>query len=156
MPSIANQDFKIYGLFEDSVHGPQGIPGIVCGELYAALVRANDSKSQCALVDSFALDSDTTPTRMVSPGVFFNPADEEWVVLSPSKYSAPAYYDALWAIQQAAYAIGEILSEPEFLIHSSGKFQEGSGGFFFVNEDGYFIKGTVDGDGKLASLYLGE
>lgn len=92
---------------------------------------------------------------MASPGVYFNAADEEWKVVNGSHHTNPAYYDALWAIQQAAYHFDEILYEPEFDISDEGNLQEGSTGLFFINEDGYLIKGTA-ADGKLASLYPGE
>lgn len=156
MPSIANQDFKIYGFFKDrSVYGPAGIRGDFCAELYAAYLRATDSKSLCSLVDSFVLDSDTMPTRMTCPGVWFNVPNEEWKQISPG-HNNPAYYDSLWAIQQAIYnyigaGVGENL---EFGI-VDGNLVEESPGYHFVNEDGYHIKATA-ADGKLASLYLGE
>ena len=157
MPSIANQDFKIYGLLKDrDPYSPLGIPGEYCGELYAAIERAKGAKEEASLIDGFVFTSTNDGLcRLIGRGVWYDVEQDKMVSINP-RSEDPAYYDALWAIQQAAFPLGEVLSEPEFDLVDNGNFREKSAGFFFVNEDGYVIKGTVDGNGKLASLYLGE
>lgn len=156
MPSIANQDFKIYGKLSDTV----GVPAKYCGELYAAISRNNSFKSEAEITDGYVITSTgDSICRQLSLGFYFDFEEGDMVQVSPVISQNPAYYDALWAIQQAAYAFSDSLilgGDNEFGISDDGNFVENEYGTLFINEDGYLIKGTEDGDGKLASLYLGD
>lgn len=154
MPSIANQDFKIYGLLDAKLS--LGIRGEYCGELYAALARYVSS-SDLNVADGFVFVASSDGfVRQVAPGVYYDYEAKEWKKISA--VHTPAYYDALWAIQQAYFAFdGSIDWEGyKFGIGVDGSFRE----YEYIdapirNEDGYLIKGTA-AYGKLASLYLGE
>lgn len=156
MPSIANQDFKIYGLLDDKKY--IGVPGEFCGELYAALARSFSMKEDAQVADGFVITSTGDGVcRPLSRGIYYDFEAGEWKNLS-TQYS-PAYYDALWAIQQAIFAYyGEVAgSNLGFELSTGGELVYGGRiDYLFRNEDGYLIKGTVDGNGKLASLYLGD
>lgn len=156
MPSIANQDYKIYGRLADRI----GIPGKYCGELYSSIAKASSQNStdeyEALLADSFVFDGELSLIRQNGVGKYYDVATQEMVIVEPT-YDVYSYYDAIWAIQQAGYANdGTILSgDTEFGITPDGIFGEMGYGVTFINEDGYFICGTAS-DGKLASLYLGE
>lgn len=152
MPSIANQDFKIYGRLGSQA----GIPAKYCGELYAAFRRAISITEQASFIDGFVFSSGgDSICRMLTIYNYIDTETEQIESINPSHVN-PSYYDALWAIQQAIYAYGgRIAAEDlEFEI-VDGYLRESGYGYPLVNEDGYLIKGTI-ADGKLASLYLGE
>lgn len=154
MPSIANQDFKIYGKLSDT----EGIPAKYCGELYAAFSRINTVTEFAQFVDGYCFNtSGTGICRLLASGGFYFDAEAEQILSLEPGHANPAYYDALWAIQQAVYAnSGDILAgDTKFGFNSDGEFGEIGYGAAFVNEDGYIIKGTA-ADGILSSLYLGE
>lgn len=161
MPSIANQDFKIYGLLKDTGEELVGLPGNVCGELYAALRRTvspnRSAIREAALTDSFVFDQTASSVvRQIVAGIYYDTDEETFITVAPAHNSA-AYYDALWAIQQAIYeGTSQIASSDlEFGIGDNGRLIDVGYGTHFVNEDGYTICGT-SADGKLASLYIGE
>lgn len=154
MPSIANQDFKIYGKLSDT----EGIPAKYCGELYAAFSRINTVTEFAQFVDGYCFDtSGTGICRLLASGGFYFDAEAVQILSLEPGHANPAYYDALWAIQQAEYAAyGSIVwGGMNFLIGDNSSFVEDEAGLHFINEDGYLIKGTI-ADGKLASLSLGE
>lgn len=159
-PSIANQDFKIYGLLGRSEDTPIGIPAKYCGELLADWVGAvmpGLEKEMVRVIDGFVFDDEGNIVRLVGGLIYFNAAISQMETIDYN-HTNRAYYDALWAIQQAEYAAdGTVLAEgTEFSLPPEGMFGEiGIGGQPFINEDGYRINGT-SADGKLASLYLGE
>lgn len=154
MPSIANQDFKIYGQLGNN----DGISGKYCAELYAGVRRvlmAMVPAQETSLADAFVYDSNKYIIRQFGAGKYIDTAGGESVEVMPS-HADPAYYDALWAIQQAIYAFDGTVAEDDLEFEIvDGYLRESGYGFTFVNEDGYFIKGTA-ADGKLTSLYLGE
>lgn len=157
MPSIANQDFKIYGLLNPN--NGDGVKGMYCGELHAAILTARKSKSITKLlqiIDSFVIDSDNGFTRMVTVDTYYDDPNGDMTSVNNNHF-VDGYYEAIWAIQQAVYAFGGTIlaSDTEFGVTPDGIFGEMGTGDYFVNEDGYLIKGT-SADGKLASLYLGE
>lgn len=158
MPSIANQDYKVYGLLD--AKNVMGIRGDYCGELYAAVVRSDnmDIRDLMNVADSFVfISSNDGIVRQVSSGFYYDSDSKEWKLIGPL-HENPAYYDALWAIQQAEYAAdGSIVGDGMnfFISGADGSFNEDSAGLKFINEDGYLIKGTAE-NGKLASLSLGE
>lgn len=154
MPSIANQDYKIYGKLSKT----DGVPAKYCGELHAAILRNNSFKSEMEITDGFVISSTADSVcRQLSLGFYYDFEEGRMVQVSPVISQNPAYYDALWAIQQAEYAAdGSIVGEGmSFLIGEDGSFIENNAGLRFVNEDGYLIKGTI-ADGKLTSLSLVE
>lgn len=158
MPSIANQDFKIYGLLD--AKNVIGIPGNYCGEYFAALRRSATTgiKSALNMADGFAfVSSGDGIVRQVANGVYYDYEVEDWKLITP-KHSNPTYYDAIWAIQQAIYGYDEtpVGEGMEFAVSvDGGLLESGVIGVEFINEDGYLIKCT-SADGKLASLYLGD
>ena len=159
MPSIANQDFKIYGLLKDSDgYAAFGIPGKFCGELYAAFLRAfTSAKAQAALTDGFVFTvAGDAVCRLLAAGRFWYDSEADKIDQIDPTHENPAYYDALWAIQQAIYGFDESVvgEDLEFVIYN-GRLVENSTGYPFINEDGYLIMATAS-DGKLASLSLGE
>lgn len=153
MPSIANQDFKIYGKLSDS----KGIPAKYCGELHAALAGVSSVKDYALITDGFVFVSTGDGiARQTGPGNYYDYEDAEFKGVVNTK-SSPEYYRALWAIQQAVYAASSaVLADfTEFELVAGNLCESGVSGVLFTNEDGYLIKGT-SADGKLASLYLGE
>lgn len=154
MPSIANQDFKIYGKLSETV----GVPGKYCGELLAAYLRGQSTVTeQASFIDGFVFSSSRDNLcRLLNLYLYIDTDTEEIEEIYTSHINA-AYYDALWAIQQAVYAqSGNILAgDTKFGFNPEGELAEMAYGATFVNEDGYIIKGTA-AEGKLASLYLGE
>ena len=163
MPSIANQDFKIYGLLKEEAYPkPIGIYAQVCGEVYAAVARVEKSAlKQAQLADGFVFGSggDCITRLLTGAGHYIDPENGQMEMIDTGNHvENPAYYDALWAIQQAIYYGDNGVPDGniEFMLDDAGTFMEsGFTGVEFVNEDGYFIKGTAEG-GILTSLYLGE
>lgn len=154
MPSIANQDFKIYGKLSENA----GVPAKYCGELYAAYCRAKSITKQASFVDGFVFDlAGGSICQLLNSGMNYIDAETEQIESIGPSHSNPEYYDALWAIQQAEYAADGSIAEGgmSFLIGDNNSFVENEAGLRFINEDGYLIKGTI-ADGKLASLSLGE
>ena len=159
VPSIANQDYKIYGLVEDGTNErpyPKGFPAPYCGELYAAYVRAISAKQKMSVLDSFLMVSTgDSIARMICEGCWYD-SESEQIERLECNHNDPAYYDALWAIELAIYnTLGvDGIDVPAFSIDNV-KLSEITSGLSFINEDGYIINATA-ADGKLASLSLGE
>ena len=154
MPSIAQQDFKIYG---DIGFGAI-VPGSACAELYSAIIRARENKkATLALCDSFVYDSEGGTARVLNvsavSAVYFDSPDGEMASSFPTK--TIEYYDALWALQSAECAVTQgVLAVFEYKLHD-GILTESEETVLFITEDGYPIMGT-ESDGKLASLYVGS
>lgn len=148
-----NQDFKIYGKLSEDC----GVPAKYCGELYAAYCRANSVSEQASFIDGFVFSAvGDSISRLLSVYNYIDAESAQIESLRPN-HSNAAYYDAIWAIQQAVYAYIKVMiaEGASFRITDTGEFLDDDGGQAFINEDGYVIKGTA-ADGKLASLYLGE
>lgn len=160
MPSIANQDYKIYGLLANNRdEGIVGIVGKECGEFFAAKIRMANAglMSRMIFADSFVFNNGGYLTRQIGEGLYYDYADAEYYFIEPTFRFNPEYYDAIWAIQRAIFDAGEgAASGLEFTISDGFLFEGGFLGGYITDELGHKLTATKNDEDVLMSLSVSD
>ena len=158
MPSIAQQDFKIFGLVPGIEN--MGIPAACCAEYHAAALRAIINKKLAPqFIDCLVFSAlGETLGRILGALAYFDEEKANPIGSLTLSYDDPTYYDALQVLQVAECEFdGEIYLSYSFqLVDDEGGILMGISGNEFINEEGYYIVGTADDNDVLTSLSLGE